>query len=183
MAQVSTFRIGQALYGIDILHAKEISKIFEITPVPEAPPHIVGLMNLRGQIVSIIAPSQLWGQELGTDLRDCRLLILKTDEQIKPLIERNIIDTIKMGKDYLGFIINEVCNVIEYQPPDIAPPPPHLEIRDFVRGILQLETEVVTVFNTEKLLERAVGAEASPIAKNGPDVEGKGTGGVAQDVG
>lgn len=156
MGQVSTFRIGQALYGINILYIKEISKIFAITPVPEAPPHIVGLMNLRGQIVSIIDPARFWSDDTREIADGCRLVILKTEEQIKPMIENKIIKKINMGQDYLGFIIDDVGNVIEYEEENLANPPPHLEIRDMVKGILQLESEVVTVFDTEKLVLKAV---------------------------
>ncbi len=162
MEQVSTFRIGKALYGINILHIKEISKISDITPVPEAPPHIVGLMNLRGQIVSLVDPVCFWGESPRPrdHYRLCRLLILKTDEQLRPLIDRKLVDTFNMGHDYLGFIIDEVANVINFQPRELAPPPPHLDIREFVRGILQLESEVVTVFLTDKLVERTVTIES-----------------------
>lgn len=169
MEQVSTFRIGEALYGIDILHIKEISKIFDITPVPEAPPHIIGLMNLRGQIVSIIDPEYFWVEKPGLhgDYHQNRLLILKTDEQLKSLVEQKLITKINMGQDYLGFVIDEVANVIEIQPKDLAEPPPHLKIRDFVQGILQLESEVVTVFNTEKLVAKAVKVENKMKTKKG----------------
>jgi purine-binding chemotaxis protein CheW len=169
MEQVSTFRIGKALYGINILHIKEISKIFDITPVPEAPPHIIGLMNLRGQIVSIIDPEYFWTEKssLHGDYYQNRLLILKTDEQLKSLVEQKLITKINMGQDYLGFVIDEVANVIETQPKDLAEPPPHLKIRDFVQGILQLESEVVTVFNTEKLVAKAVKVENKMKRKKG----------------
>lgn len=169
MEQVSTFRIGAALYGIDILYIKEISKIFDITPVPEAPPHIVGLMNLRGQIVSVIDPTFFWEKKNGAhvDYSQNRLLILKTDEQLKPLVEQKLVDKKYMGQDYLGFVIDDVSNVIELQSHELAEPPPHLKIRDFVSGILQLEDEVVTVFNTEKLVAKAVKVEKKMKRKNG----------------
>jgi purine-binding chemotaxis protein CheW len=167
MGQVSTFRIGKSLFGIDILHIKEISKIFDITPVPEASPHIAGLMNLRGQIVSIIDPSQFWEKSDRKEYKNCRLLILKTDEQIKHLIDQKQIERIKMGQDYLGFIIDEVGNVIEHQEKDLLEPPAHHNIRDLVLGILQLDKEVVTVFNTEKLVARAVTCEENPEDKKG----------------
>lgn len=169
MEQVSTFRIGEALYGIDILHIKEISKIFDITPVPEAPPYIVGLMNLRGQVVSIIDPVFFWEDKPGDhgDYSQNRLLILKTDEQLKPLVEQKLIDKINLGQDYLGFVIDEVANVIEVQTGDLAEPPPHLKIRDFVQGILQLQSEVVSVFDTEKLVTKAVKVENKMKRKKG----------------
>jgi len=171
MPQVSTFRISNSLFGIDILHIKEISKISSITPVPEAPPHIIGLMNLRGQIVSIIQPIRLWERETpptaGENLQECRLLILKTDEQIKSLIEQSIISPISMGQDYLGYIIDEVGNVLQYSVEDLAEPPPHLKIRDMVQGILKLETEVVTVFDTAKLVSCTVRNEDQYIEQLG----------------
>ena len=52
--ELATFYIGDALCGMDILKVQEINKHMDITKVPQAPEYVTGILNLRGQIVTII---------------------------------------------------------------------------------------------------------------------------------
>ena len=52
--QLVTFRLGDELYGVDIMSVKEIVKIQPIRPIPNAPYYMVGILNLRGDIIPII---------------------------------------------------------------------------------------------------------------------------------
>ncbi len=52
--QLVTFRLGNELYGVDIMSVKEIVKIQPIRPIPNAPNYMVGILNLRGEIIPII---------------------------------------------------------------------------------------------------------------------------------
>ena len=51
---LSTFRVADALYGIPIEDVQEVTRLQELTPVPLAPPAVSGLMNLRGQVVTVV---------------------------------------------------------------------------------------------------------------------------------
>lgn len=51
---LATFYIRDALCGMDILKVQEINKHMDITKVPQAPEYVTGILNLRGQIVTII---------------------------------------------------------------------------------------------------------------------------------
>jgi purine-binding chemotaxis protein CheW len=52
--ELATFYVGEALCGMDILNVQEINKHMEITKVPQSPDYVTGILNLRGQIVTII---------------------------------------------------------------------------------------------------------------------------------
>lgn len=54
MSQYATFNVGERLFGLDILGVREIIRVFNITSVPRSEAHIRGLINLRGQIVTIL---------------------------------------------------------------------------------------------------------------------------------
>jgi len=156
MGQVSSFRIGENLFAIDIMCIKEISKIHKITPVPEAPKHVLGLMNLRGQIVSVIHPLLLWQEDDDTTIENCRLLILKTGEQAASLIEQGLLEDIDLGQDFLGFVIKEVGNVIEYEKNEVLEPPPHLGIKDIISGVLPRKDEVIAILDLKKFLKKTI---------------------------
>ena len=49
-----SFSLGQEEYGIPLLVVKEVIAVPEITPIPFSPPHVLGIMNLRGQVISVM---------------------------------------------------------------------------------------------------------------------------------
>ena len=53
--QLVSFKLGSELYGVNIMDVKEIVKIQKIRPIPNAPYYMVGILNLRGEIIPIIA--------------------------------------------------------------------------------------------------------------------------------
>ena len=52
--ELATFYVGSALCGMDILNVQEINKLMEMTKVPQAPDYVTGILNLRGQIVTVV---------------------------------------------------------------------------------------------------------------------------------
>jgi len=52
--QVLTFELGKEAYGVDILRVREIRGWSSVTRIPHAPPHVLGVLNLRGSIVPVI---------------------------------------------------------------------------------------------------------------------------------
>ena len=53
--QLVTFQLGQELYGVDIMDVKEIVKIQNIRPIPNAPYYVEGIFNLRSEIIPVIS--------------------------------------------------------------------------------------------------------------------------------
>lgn len=52
--QLVTFQLGEEQYGIDIMDVKEIVRVQDIRPIPNAPSYVEGIINLRGEIIPII---------------------------------------------------------------------------------------------------------------------------------
>ncbi len=52
--QLVTFQLGEELYGINIMDVKEIVRVQEIRSIPNAPPYVEGIFNLRSEIIPII---------------------------------------------------------------------------------------------------------------------------------
>lgn len=52
--KLSTFRVDGALFGIEVDRVQEVTRAHELTPVPGAAPSVSGLMNLRGQVVTVV---------------------------------------------------------------------------------------------------------------------------------
>jgi purine-binding chemotaxis protein CheW len=52
--KLSTFRVGDDLFGVAVEDVQEVTRSYEVTPVPLAPESVTGLMNLRGQVVTVV---------------------------------------------------------------------------------------------------------------------------------
>jgi purine-binding chemotaxis protein CheW len=74
-----TFRLGQRLHGINVLHVREISPHLPMMPVPQAPPAVRGLVNLRSRIYLVLDLRPLMGMAAIPCTAESRLIILKSE--------------------------------------------------------------------------------------------------------
>ncbi|MFT5698054.1 MAG: purine-binding chemotaxis protein CheW [Desulforhopalus sp.] len=99
IVELATFYIGDALCGMDILKIQEVNKIMQMTKVPQAPEYVLGILNLRGQIVTILD----LGKKLGlgqTDMsQDPRNIIVNSAGGHVGLLVRRISDVVSANMD------------------------------------------------------------------------------------
>jgi purine-binding chemotaxis protein CheW len=152
--QLTTFTIGESVFGIDVLLMREINRVLDITPVRPAPGALLGLINLRGQIVSIVDP----GIPLGLGKRelsgDARCIVLKTAQEVKPLVEQGLIDD-EVPDDVTGVLVDAIGDMISVDSADIVPPPANVNGVDarFLSGVVRLEEELVATLRLGEILK------------------------------
>jgi purine-binding chemotaxis protein CheW len=159
--KLATFWIEKDLFGVNILLTREISVIHDITPIAKSPLYILGLMNLRGQIITVVDPSYfLHNQGSGSD-EDSRLLIFKGNEEIKSLIRNNLISEATLGNDPLALKIDKIDNVIDVDEEEILPPPSTLSgmDRDLVTGVIERNGNLVIILNMDKFVAKILDGE------------------------
>lgn len=103
--QLLTFTIQDEEYGIDILFVQEIKGFTRITPVPNAPHFVKGVLNLRGTVVPTI------------DLRARFNMPEKAYDQFSVVIVVNV------GSRVVGLLVDAVSDVLELQPADVSATP------------------------------------------------------------
>lgn len=132
----ATFYIQGALCAIELLKVHEINKSDALTRVPQAPDHVIGVMNLRGRIVSII------------DIC-CKLGLPKGHMNVA---NRNII--VRSRKEYIGLRVDRIGDVVAVQPDTIETPPANLNgIQDkFFRGVFKSEHHLIGLLDMDALL-------------------------------
>ncbi len=151
MEQFATFYLNETLLGLPIPAVREINPHFEITQVPLAPEFIRGLVNLRGQVVTVID----LGIKLGLGKREIqeqsRLMIIKTNAELSDLA---ISMGIKTSDDPVGLLIDEIGDVVTAEKGDIEPPPANMDISDlkYVRGVAKTKDTLLTLLNLNQLL-------------------------------
>ncbi len=135
--ELTTFYLGDALCGIDIRKIQEINKLIDMTRVPQAPDYVLGVLNLRGEIVTIID----LGRKLG--LSPAQI----TSES------RNII--INHRGENVGLLVDRIGDVVEANEKKVEPAPANLEDIQgrFFEGVLKDEKVLVGILNLDEALK------------------------------
>ncbi|MCP4105274.1 MAG: hypothetical protein GY749_07040 [Desulfobacteraceae bacterium] len=156
--QIATFVLGDTLLGVDILLVKEIYRQMSFSQIPDAPEHFLGLMNLRGRVVTVIDLNVCLNRPAASYTDDSRLLILKTQEEIMKSKIRADLEDVNMGEDIVGFLIDRMDDVINVEEKEILPPPPNLvEVEEeLVQGVIKQGDQLVILLNITAVLERAM---------------------------
>lgn len=147
LRQFTTFFLRGLYFGIDVTQVREVIRSQPLTRVPTAPPVVLGLINLRGQIVTAL------------DLR--RRLALDGDEAAPQPI--HII--VESEDGIVSLRVDEIGDVIEVDDALFEPPPPTLHGigRELIRGAYKLPERLLLILD----VERTVGGWAEPIARSG----------------
>ena len=134
--ELATFYVGHALCGMDILKVQEINKLMEMTKVPQAPDYMVGILNLRGQIVTIID----LGQKLG--LGNVEI----SNES------RNFI--INAPGEHVGLLVSRISDVVMADPDRIEPAPANMSgiQGSFFTGVYKTENKLIGILDIKEVL-------------------------------
>lgn len=132
--QYSTFYVDDLFFGVDVLDVQEVLRFQQMTPVPQAPEVIEGLINLRGQIVTAI------------DLR--RQLQLPRREGDKTPM--NIV--VRTSDGAVSLLVDEIGDVLDVDAATYERPPENLNsaARELIRGVYKLKDQLLLVLDTEK---------------------------------
>jgi len=138
--QYSTFRVADMFMGIELTRVQELLRFQEMTSVPLAPLAIEGLINLRGQIVTAL------------DVR--RILGLPVVESADSL-PMNIV--IRSEGGAVSLLVDEICDVLDVPRQASTPLPENMpaQQRDLIEQVYQLETGLLLILNTDRVLEGA----------------------------
>ena len=138
LMQLVGFKIGKELFGVDILMVQEIIRAAPITPVPNSPDFVEGVINLRGNILPVI------------DLR--KRLNLLTDEID---LEDTWILILDIQNKVTGFIVDSVTEVLKIQEDSIEPPPDIIKAgleSQYLRGVCDIGTNLLILLDFKRIL-------------------------------
>lgn len=134
--ELATFYVGEALCGMDILNVQEINKLMDMTKVPQSPEYVTGILNLRGQIVTVID----LGKKLGltsTNLSDA---------------SRNII--VNAENEYIGLLVSRISDVVEAKWDKVEEPPANIGGVQgaFFKGVFKTKDRLIGILDVTKVL-------------------------------
>lgn len=134
--QLVGFLIGNEEYAVDILKVQEINRIAQITKVPNSPDFVEGVINLRGKVIPIL------------DLR-IRMGMGKIEHD-----SRTRIIVVEVNQKTIGFIVDEVSEVLRI-PANVIEPPPQLvtgKKSEFITGVGKLEDRLLILLDLDKII-------------------------------
>jgi len=103
-----TFRLGREEFGMHVLQVREIMGLQDITAVPHTPPHVKGVINLRGRVIPVLCLRSKFGMPDESDGQSCIIVAQVAGEQ---------------GPIQVGIIVDAVSDVVNIAPADIENTP------------------------------------------------------------
>jgi len=137
IVDLATFYIGEALCGMDILMIQEINKHLKMTKVPQAQEYVTGILNLRGEIVTVI--------DLGIKLG---LSSTRISEKT-----RNII--VNSKDEHVGLLVDSIADVVQADSDKVEPAPANIGgVKDkYFEGVFKTEKSLIGILNVEEVLK------------------------------
>jgi purine-binding chemotaxis protein CheW len=133
--QIAVFSISNQNFGIDIVSISEIIRLEKITPIPQAPAYVKGVINIREQVVPAINLHVLFNIPAGEMNDSNRVIVVET------------------GQNKFGLIVDAVSEVRKITPDIIKPAPPEISIdQHYLKGIILDGENLIILMDVNKLL-------------------------------
>ncbi len=131
-----TFRLDGETYGINVMQVQEVLRMTEIAPVPGAPDYVIGIINLRGNVVTVIETRKRFGL-MPTEADDStRIVIIESDNNI------------------VGILVDSVAEVVNLRGSQIetAPNVGNEESSKYIQGVFSREEDILILVDLNKFL-------------------------------
>lgn len=141
--KVLSFNINGSLFGIKVILIKEINRNVDITIVPDSKPHVVGLFNMRGHIVTLFDLVKLLNlkEENTTEKKICIILKAKPNDL-----------------NQFGFLIDNLGSVLDVDSEDCEPPPANIKSieSDYISSIVKLEDQLLMILDPDEIYKKSI---------------------------
>ena len=131
-----TFRLDNEKYGIKVMQVQEVLRMTEIAPVPGAPDYVLGIINLRGNVVTVIDTRRRFGLMDAEPDDATRIVIVEAENQV------------------VGILVDSVAEVVDLRASEIetAPNVGNDESSKYIQGVCSRENELLILVDVNKLL-------------------------------
>ncbi len=150
--QALTFTLGDETYGVDILRVREIRCWSAVTRIPQTPPHILGVLNLRGSIVPIVDLRMRFDLERAEYTPLTVIIVLSVESAA--------------GRRDFGLVVDGVSDVVDIGADCIKPAPDvGSSGADFIKGLATLSEHMVLLLDIDRLIGNdGIGLPAAAVA-------------------
>lgn len=142
-----TFRLDNETYGINVMQVQEVLRVTEIAPVPGAPNYVLGIINLRGNVVTVIDTRQRFGLT-PRDMDDSTRIVI-----------------IEVNKQVVGILVDSVAEVVDLRSSEIetAPNVGSDDSAKYIQGVSSRDEELLILIDLNKFLSTEEWKEMSAV--------------------
>ena len=137
ISQWVTFFLEKEKYGIQVMQVQEVLRVSDIAPVPGAPDYVLGIINLRGNVVTVIDSRQRFHLPEQEPDDSTRIVIIETE-----------------NAQVVGILVDSVAEVAELNASEIetAPNVGNEDSARYIQGVCNKDDELLILLDVEKLL-------------------------------
>ncbi|PPC78389.1 chemotaxis protein CheW [Pokkaliibacter plantistimulans] len=138
-----TFRLDKEVYGVNVMQVQEVLRYTDIAPVPGAPAYVLGIINLRGNVVTVIDTRQRFGLVPAEITDNSRIIIIEVNHQV------------------VGILVDAVAEVVYLSQSEIESPPNlgNEESAKFIHGVCHKNDRLLILVELDKLMTEDEWAE------------------------
>ncbi|ODQ01109.1 MULTISPECIES: chemotaxis protein CheW [Salinivibrio] len=131
-----TFQLEEETYGINVMQVREVLRYTEIAPVPGAPDYVLGIINLRGNVVTVIDTRSRFGLMPGEVTDNTRVIVIEAETQV------------------IGIMVDSVAEVVYLKTSEIDTTPSvgTEESAKFIQGVSNRNGDLLILVDLNKLL-------------------------------
>ncbi len=151
--QVLTFVLGSETYGVDILRVQEIRGWSAVTKIPNAPPHVLGVLNLRGSIVPIVDLRKRFNLDQVEYTAVTVIIVLSVHSEA--------------GRRDFGVVVDGVSDVVDVKSASVKPTPDlgSSAATDHISGLVPIAERMVVLLDIDRLIGDQL-TEGTPNAES-----------------
>ncbi len=142
-----TFQLGDEIYGVNVMQVREVLRFTDIAPVPGAPSYVLGIINLRGNVVTVIDTRSRFGLQ-DTEITDnTRIIVIESEAQV------------------VGILVDSVAEVVYLKTSEIDTTPSigADENVKFIQGVCHRNDHLLILVDLNKLLTDEQWSEVSML--------------------
>ncbi|MDY7579523.1 chemotaxis protein CheW [Herbaspirillum sp. RTI4] len=134
--QFAVVLLGHEYFGMDIRYVNEFTKIKNIIPLPNCPSHVLGNMNLRGNILTVIDIRTVLGMPVDNFNLSAKIVVGSTD---------NIL---------VGVAVDDIDDIVQVDPTEVVPLPTsaHQDVLRYFVGTIHYNDKAMTILNLPEIL-------------------------------
>lgn len=161
-----SFTIGNELFAINVLKVLEVLQKQEITPVPNAPAYILGIINFRGEVVPVFDTRNKFNLKSHNETDSFAIAVLELEKNGEPF--------------RIGATVDWVKDVITINDKDIKPVPPMSSSfnTEFLSGVVRIDEKFILLINVDKVFTQNEIQTISDASDNGSIAETEASGNI-----
>jgi purine-binding chemotaxis protein CheW len=147
MLQWVTFRLDNEIYGINVMQVQEVLRYTEIAPVPGASDYVLGIINLRGNVVTVIDTRKRFGLPPADITDNTRIVIIEANKQV------------------VGVLVDSVAEVVYLRASEIetAPNVGNEESAKFIQGVCNKNSQLLILVELDKMMNEEEWVEVASM--------------------